>query len=98
MKTHRLELYPGQSSLQLMPNAYEEAAPQVVDVNEREKELRQQCAALATELAYAVQVPIREVHARAKQHLAKSQGDLSLPELERKRRWLERCMRRGRLL
>lgn len=98
MKTHSLELASGSNTLHLRPRAYEDAAPQVVDVNEREKELRQQCAALATELAYAVDVPIREVHARAKQHLAKGQGDLSLSELERKRRWLDRCMRHGRLL
>ncbi len=42
--------------------------------------------------------PIRNIHARAKQHLHRGQGDLSLDELEKKRRWLERCLRARRLL
>ena len=75
----------------------------MIDVNKRERELRQECARLASELSFFLQgrgmsVDVREIHARAKLRLAKSQGDLSLGELEKKQQWLERCLRAGRLL
>ena len=38
-------------------------------------------------------LPIRDIHARAKQHLHRGRGDLSLDEPEKKRRRLERCLR-----
>ncbi len=76
---------------------------QVMDVGEREKKLRKECAELASQLAYALQadgrdVAIRAVHAAAKQRFAKAQGELSIGELIRKRRWLQRCLRARRLL
>lgn len=72
----------------------------VVDVNAREKELRKQCAALASELAFVLpgDSDIRAIHAEAKRRFSKSQKNLSIQELVQKRDWLERCLRARRLL
>lgn len=77
--------------------------PQVMDVNAREQKLRKECAELASEVAYALQaegqnVPIRRVHAKAKKRFSKAQDELSIGELIRKRRWLQRCLRSRRLI
>jgi superfamily II DNA or RNA helicase len=101
MQTHRLDV--SSEAMHWRSQPYADDAPQVVDVNQREQDLRKECAELATEVAYALQargkdVTIRAVHARAKQQFSKAQGDLSLPELERKRRWLQKCLRNKRLL
>ena len=75
----------------------------VTDVNAREKNLRQECADLANELAYTLQADgqgtsVRRVHGAAKKRLGKAQGDLSVGELMRKRRWLKKCLRARRLV
>ena len=75
----------------------------VTDVNAREKKLRRECADLANELAYTLQADgqgtsIRRVHGAAKERLGKAQGDLSVGELMRKRRWLKKCLRARRLV
>lgn len=110
IKSHSLELFPGsgeRSALYLRElhaaPPRREAATHAVDVQAREKALRKACADLAAELHHVLTaagrpVPIRDIHARAKQHLHRGQGDLSLDELEKKRRWLERCLRARRLL
>ena len=107
IRTHSLELFPGyvrsSSTFHREIPVPEAETAQVVDVNKRERELRQECARLASELSFFLQgrgmsVDVREIHARAKLRLAKSQGDLSLNELEKKQQWLERCLRSGRLL
>ena len=41
---------------------------------------------------------MRDVHAEAKQRLAKAQGELSLVGLERKRRWPEHSLAAGRMV
>lgn len=93
-RTHQMEAMPG----------YRPAPPPaMVDVNARERDLRRECARLASELSFflkgrGIAVEEREVHARAKQRLQRSQGQLSLHDLERKRRWLEQCLQAGRLL
>ncbi|HEX9952585.1 MAG TPA: DEAD/DEAH box helicase family protein [Rubricoccaceae bacterium] len=79
-----------------------EAAPEALDVARRERALRRECAVLARDLAFALDAPARPVTARdvhriAKERIAKAQGDLSLGELERKKLWLERSIRAGRL-
>lgn len=76
---------------------------QVTDVNARETKLRRECADLANELAYTLQADgqgtsIRRVHSAAKERLGKAQGDLSVGELMRKRRWLKKCLRARRLV
>ena len=112
-KSHALELFPsadvggGQLYLRELhapPPPRPTSEPQhAVDVSAREKALRKACAELASELAFALEadgrpVAIREVHAQAKRRLSKGQSQLSLNELEQKRRWLERCLRARRLL
>ena len=101
-RTHRLDPVSSRDFHRDVPAA-EEPPVQVVDVRRRERALRKACAALASELAFALRargLPVeeRDVHARAKAYLGAPQGALSLQELERKRRWLERCVREGRLL
>lgn len=105
-QTHSLEAMPGyvRSSRDFhrdIPPPVAES--QVVDVNARERELRQECARLVSELTFFLRgrgmgVEEREIHARAKQRLQKRQGELSIHGLERKRRWLEQCLQAGRLL
>ncbi len=111
MKSHALELFPGygEAGTQLYlrelhqpPPAVAESRPHTVDVGEHEKRLRKECAALASELAFALgaagkALGIRDVHAEAKRRFGKGQNELSLKELEQKRAWLERCLRNGRL-
>ncbi len=100
MKTHNLDLFSHQRSTAVEagnPDTY------VFDVNQREKELRKECAALATEVAFALQsdgkgLEIRDVHRRAKERFNKGQDELSLGELIQKKEWLERCLRSRRLL
>ena len=88
-------------SLGLSPVA--QAAPQALDVARRERTLRRECATLARDLAFALDAPARPVSARdvhriAKERVAKAQGDLSLGELERKKLWLERSIKAGRMV
>ena len=77
--------------------------PAALDVNAREKQLRKDCAELANELSKAIVASasapsIRAIHARAKERIGASQAELSLPQLELKKRWLEKCLKYGRLL
>jgi superfamily II DNA or RNA helicase len=107
MRSHSLDLFPGYGAEAGTLMLREVASPrsaqaQAIDVNEVEKQLRKDCAALASELYYVLQaegqyVEIRDIHARAKKHLQKSQGDLSIIELEKKKKWLERAIRSRRL-
>lgn len=85
------------------PREEDAPAAHVTDVNEMEKQLRRECAGLASDLSYALQangrtVEIRTIHAEAKKRFSKAQQDLSIRELTRKRDWLERCLRSRRLL
>ncbi len=103
--SHALEAMPGYTAHRDFHRDIprrQAAQPQVTDVGARERELRKECARLASELAFFLSgrgqpVDAREVHARAKRHLAAAQGELSVRKLERKRRWLERCLQMGRL-
>ena len=99
MRSHNLDLFRDQGRRDQPPRQHQ----QVVDVNQREQDLRKECADLATELAFALQasgqrVDIRNVHAAAKKRFNKSQSELSLGELVRKRDWLQRCLRSRRLM
>lgn len=109
MKSHSLELFPsegdGRGALYLRElheaPPLPEPADNVIDVGEREKALRKHCADLAAELAFVLggrQSTVRGIHAHAKRLFGKGQDALSLAELEQKRRWLERCLRAGRLV
>lgn len=107
MQTHSLELFPGYgqtaASLHLRSQPTSPEALHAVDINQQEKDLRAECAMLASELAFTLRgngqpVAIRDIHARAKQRFSKAQGELSLDGLERKRQWLERCLSAQRLI
>lgn len=111
IRSHSLELFDGSGEgrgtlylkeLHAAPPR-QPAAAHVIDVNQREKELRKACAELASELHYMLAADgtyasIAEIHGRAKQRLFKAQKQLSIRELEQKRRWLERCVRLRKLL
>ena len=73
--------------------------PQVIDMAAREKALRLACAELAKEAAFGLDTSVRHVHAAWKgRQRATAQADASVVELEKKRTWLERSIRAGRLL
>ncbi|GAB5537040.1 MAG: DEAD/DEAH box helicase family protein [Rubricoccaceae bacterium] len=73
--------------------------PQVVDMAAKEKELRLACAELAKEASFGLNVEVRAIHAAWKQRTrASAQADASVVELEKKRVWLERSIRAGRLV
>jgi len=107
MRTHSLEHMPGyvRSSRDFhtdIPPKKDQRA-EAVDVNRRERELRRECARLASELTFfldgrGVAVTVKTIHGRARQRLGSTQGQLSVYDLERKRRWLEQCLAAGRLL
>jgi superfamily II DNA or RNA helicase len=107
IRTH--SLHQGEQAVRLARDFHVDAGarrrpvPEVIDVNARERELRKECARLASELSFFLgsggrDVSVRDVHARARQRLGRGQGDLSVPDLERKRTWLERCLQAGRIL
>ena len=100
-KTLSLEQMPGyRSSAQFHRDVpAEHAAPRAVDVAARERELRQACAELAKELSYAAGASVRQVHAAWKrQGRGQAQAEASVVALEKKRAWLERSLRAGRLV
>ena len=73
--------------------------PQVIDMAAKEKELRLACAELAKEASFGLDVEVRAIHAAWKQRTrASAQADASVVELEKKRVWLERSIRAGRLV
>jgi superfamily II DNA or RNA helicase len=105
VETHRLELEGrGQrSALRVRRQPFRPEDPSTLDVAAREDALRKACAKLASELAYDLsdrgrgRVTVRDVHAKAKQRFGQSQAQMSLGALERKKRWLERCLQMRRL-
>ena len=103
VERHTLELFGAPGAGQSLAVRRQ---PRTADVAEREKLLRQECADLANELAHAVRgmagatthgAAVRLVHGRAQKVFRKPQEALSLPELERKRAWLKKCLRAGRV-
>ncbi len=104
-QTTSIEQMPGYKSAAQFHAAppVPEARPQSLDIAKRERALRRECATLARDLAFALDAPARPVSARdvhriAKERIAKAQGDLSLGELERKKLWLERSIKAGRMV
>ena len=92
---------PGYRSSAQFHRAPEAPAPKpvAIDMAARERELRLACAELAKELSYAADVSVRRVHAAWKQQVrGQAQADASVVELDKKRTWLERSLRAGRLL
>ncbi|WP_218827550.1 DEAD/DEAH box helicase [Rubricoccus marinus] len=76
-----------------------EAAPVQFDVAKKERELRLACSEIAKELAFGIDVPVSHVHAAWKRQIrGQAQADASVVALEKKKTWLERCLRMGRLV
>ena len=99
-QTHRQEQFsPARSSRQFHAAApAPEAAPVEFDVAKRERELRLACAEIAKELAFGIDVPVSHVHAAWKRQIrGQAQADASVVELAKKKTWLERSLRMGRL-
>ncbi|MBC8145140.1 MAG: hypothetical protein H7X80_06100 [bacterium] len=102
-QTHSLELFPEliRDDPNIITVSIEPAS--AVDVRQREQELRQECAYLASQLSHVLRsagrpTEINMIHAEAKKLFAKAQEDLSLKELTRKRSWLERSINARKLL
>jgi superfamily II DNA or RNA helicase len=98
---HRLELF-GEGETSTFTLRTQPARSGARDVAAEEQALRQTCADLASELAHALggayQSAVRRVHAEAKRKFGKGQDELSLGELTRKKVWLRKCLRAGRLV
>jgi superfamily II DNA or RNA helicase len=78
-------------------------AVQAMDILAKEQELRQECSSLAAKLALNMQstgrqADVRIVHSEAKKRFLKSQEQMNLQELQKKRDWLMRCLERGRIV
>lgn len=98
-QTHVLDLFPGSSSAP----AERPESVQVVDVTAEEERLRRDCAALASQLSFllegrGMQADVRTIHYTAMERFSKTQGDLSLAELRKKKEWLKLCIERRTLL
>lgn len=90
--THNLQLF-GE-----IPEPKEEKfASVVVNVAEKEQQLRQECSQLASRLTTVLKnsgknIEISHIHAEAKKRFGKAQELMSIPELLKKKAWLDRCL------
>jgi superfamily II DNA or RNA helicase len=123
IETHGLVLFDGfmrptpvvkrsakKQSIQLpftTENSQADAVNTGTNITERERELRQECSALAARLARAVgngtgtgsdAAMIGKIHGAAIRKFAKTQEQMSIAELTQKREWLEKCLAVGRLV
>ena len=73
-----------------------------LNIAERERELRQECALLAVRLGKMMNphdpTAVSRVHGAAIRKFAKNQEQMSIPELLNKRDWLQKCLIAGRLV
>lgn len=75
----------------------------VRDLSAEESELRRCCQRLAARLCQRLQqhgrrIDIADIHARAKRKFGRGHGEMSIVDLQRKMRWLERCLAAESLL
>lgn len=101
-QTHVLELFP-EFANDKKSEKESDSDDYVLDVGEMEEKLRRDCAALAAKLSFILEgrgerVDPRHIHAEAMKRFAKSQDRLSLPELRKKKAWLERCVAMRRMI
>jgi superfamily II DNA or RNA helicase len=118
-ETHALELFEGfmrptpvvkkgkkKQETFFAVNNERETIQQALDVAARERELRQECSALAVKLARALAIApnaeqgsaISQIHAAAIRRFSKPQEQMSIPDLLGKRDWLLECLKRKRLV
>lgn len=77
-----------------------------LNIAERERALRQECSALAARLARALEGTligdsrsvISKIHSAAIRRFTKTQEQMSVPELLKKREWLEQCISARRIV
>ncbi len=105
MLTHSLELFPEYARPTVEKPRKDEAAVEshAVDIRQQEQELRQECAVLASKLSFMLKsmgrnIEVSTIHAEAKRQFSKSQDELSITELVKKRNWLVSCLGARRLL
>ncbi len=93
-------LYQGlQPTATLNPDAH-------LNIAERERLLRQECSALAVRLARTLEssnaadtrTMISKIHTAAIRKFTKAQEQMSVPELLKKREWLEQCLAARRIV
>lgn len=102
-QTHVLELFPEFAGPEKKGKKEGDEEEYVLDVGEMEEKLRRDCAALAAKLSFILEargerIDPRHIHAEAMRRFAKSQDRLSLPELRKKKAWLERCVAMRRMV
>jgi len=105
-ETHRVEL-ENSGRLRVRREAFEGSQPAAperngLDVKAREEQLRKECSELASSLAFLLQdrgksIHIRDVHQKAKERFRVKQADMSIQQLEKKKKWLKRCTQMKRL-
>lgn len=77
-----------------------------LNIAERERTLRQECSALAARLARSLEgtmigdsrTVISKIHSAAIRRFTKTQEQMSVPELLKKREWLEQCISARRIV
>lgn len=90
--THNLQLFS--ETQEIIENSKQ---PSIMNVTEREQELRQECSQLASRLTTILRnsgksIEISHIHAESKKRFGKPQELMSIPELLRKKSWLDRCL------
>jgi superfamily II DNA or RNA helicase len=73
-----------------------------LNIAERERELRQECSLMASRLGKNLfpndPAAVSRVHGAAIRKFAKNQEQMSIPELLKKRDWLQRCLAAGKMV
>ena len=92
MFTHNLQLFG-----EPQDTAIQGSAPSIINVAEREQQLRQECSQLASRLTTILRnsgksLQISHIHAESKKRFGKPQELMSIPELLQKKAWLDRCL------
>lgn len=92
MFTHNLQLFGEPQDA-----AITGSAPSIINVAEREQQLRQECSQLASRLTTILRnsgktLQISHIHAESKKRFGKPQELMSIPELLQKKAWLDRCL------
>jgi superfamily II DNA or RNA helicase len=92
MFTHNLQLFG-----EPQDTAIHGSAPSIINVAEREQQLRQECSQLASRLTTILRnsgksLQISHIHAESKKRFGKPQELMSIPELLQKKAWLDRCL------
>ena len=104
-ETHAVEMSGSgdRAALRIRRQKFDPGELSSLNVSEQEDKLRKECSTLANRLARELQdrgksVSIRDVHASAKKRFKKSQKEMPLALLKKKKQWLKRCLQMKRLV